>query len=88
MVISQNNCQHKTFLGDEQWGEVDGEKHREKRLPLNAKVFEKEVIFQEFDFETSDLEFEVSKSSIRKHTTSCDEGVFYFHYYLATSTTD
>ena len=39
-------------------------------------VFEKEVIFQEFDFETSDLEFEVSKSSIWKHTTSCDEGVF------------
>ena len=41
-------------------------------------VFEKEVIFHEFDFETSDLEFEVSKSSIWKHTTSCDKGVFSF----------
>ena len=27
-------------------------------------LFEKEVIFHEFDFETSDLEFEVSKPSI------------------------
>ena len=27
-------------------------------------VFAKEVFFHEFDFETSDLEFEVSKSSI------------------------
>jgi hypothetical protein len=51
-------------------------------------VFEKEVIFHEFDFETSDLEFKVSKSSIWKHTTSCDKGVFFFHYYLATSTTN
>ena len=41
-------------------------------------VFKKEVIFHEFDFETSDLEFEVSKSSIWKHTTSCDKGVFSF----------
>ena len=41
-------------------------------------VFEKEVIFHEFDFETSDLEFEVSKSSIWKHTTLCDKGVFSF----------
>ena len=41
-------------------------------------VFEREVIFYEFDFETSDLEFEVSKSSIWEHTTSCDNGVFSF----------
>ena len=41
-------------------------------------VFEKEVIFHEFDFETSDLEFEVSKSSIWKHQTSCDKGVSSF----------
>ena len=41
-------------------------------------VYEKEVIFQEFDFETSDLEFEVSKSSIWKHTTKCNKGVFSF----------
>ena len=46
-------------------------------------VFEKEVIFHEFDFETSKLEFEVSKSSIWKRTFFC-----FFHYYLATSTTD
>ena len=39
-------------------------------------VFEKEVIFHEFDFETSSLELEVSKSSIKKHTTLCDKGVF------------
>ena len=38
------------------------------------KVFEKEVICHEFDFKTSDLEFEVPKSSIWKHTTSCDHG--------------
>ena len=37
-----------------------------------------EVIFYEFDFETSDLEFEVVKSSIWKHETSCDNGVFSF----------
>ena len=42
-------------------------------------VLEKEVIFHKFDFETSDLEFEVSKASIRKHTTSCDKGVFSFN---------
>ena len=40
-------------------------------------VFEKEVIFHEFDFETSDLEFEVSKSSIWTHTISCDKGNFH-----------
>ena len=51
-------------------------------------VFEKEVIFHEFDFETSELDFEDSKSSIWKHTTSCDKGGFFFCYYLATSTTN
>ena len=78
MVISQNNCQYKTFLGDEQWGEVDGIKHREKRLPLNAKVFEKEVIFQEFDFETSDLELEVLNQPSKRTQL----------YYLASSMTE
>ena len=39
-------------------------------------VFEKEEIFHYFDFETSSLEFEVSKSSIWKHKTLCDKGVF------------
>ena len=42
----------------------------------SSVVFEKEVIFHEFDLETSDLEFDVSKSSIWKHTTLCDNGVF------------
>ena len=35
-----------------------------------------EVIFHEFDFETSVIELEVSKSNIWKHTTLCDNGVF------------
>ena len=39
-------------------------------------VFEKEGIFHVFDFETSELGFEVSKSSSWKHTTSCDKGIF------------
>ena len=40
-------------------------------------VFEKEVIFHELDFETSDLELEVSKSTILTHATSCDKGVLF-----------
>ena len=67
-----NNYWHKTLLGNELWGEVDGIKHCEL-------VLEKEVIFHEFDFETSSLELDVSKSSIWKHTTSCDKGVFSFN---------
>ena len=51
-------------------------------------VFEKEVNFHEFDFETSSLEFEVSKSSIWKPTAWCDKDVFFFHSYLATPTTN
>ena len=40
-------------------------KYCEKWLPSGSGVvFEKEVIFHEFDFKTSDLELEVSKSSI------------------------
>ena len=38
-------------------------------------VFEIEVIVHVFGFETSDLVLEVSKSSVRKHTTSCEKGV-------------
>ena len=61
----------------------NGERLRVKNIVRNGSlwsdiVFEKEVIFHEFDFETSNLEFEVSKSSIWKHTTSCDKGVFSF----------
>ena len=41
-------------------------------------VFEKEVIFHKFDFKTSELDFEVSKSSISEHTTLCDNCVFSF----------
>ena len=39
-------------------------------------VFEKEVIFHECGFETSELDFEVSKSSIWKRKTLCDKGIF------------
>ena len=39
-------------------------------------VFEKEVIFHKFGFKITDLEFVVSKSSIWKHTTLCNKGVF------------
>ena len=39
-------------------------------------VFAKEVFFHEFDFENSELDFEVSRSSIWKHTTSCDNVFF------------
>ena len=51
-------------------------------------VFEKEVNSHEFDFETSSLEFEVSKSSILKPTTSCDKDVFFFYSYIASPTTN
>ena len=43
----------------------------------SAIVFEKDVIFHEFDFKTSDLELKVSKSTIWTHTTSCDKGGFF-----------
>ena len=49
---------------------------------------EKIVNFQEFAFETSDLEFEILKSSIWKHTTSCDRPIelicffFFFDAYM------
>ena len=63
MVITQNNNQHKTILGDEYWRAVGSITHCEI-------VFEKEVIFHEFDFETSKL----------VHTTSWDKGVFPFNF--------
>ena len=44
----------------------------------NDVVFEKEIIFHELDFETLDLEFEVSKSSNWKNRTLCDSGFFSF----------
>ena len=43
----------------------------------SAIVFEKEVIFHEFDFENSDLEFEVSKSSIYESTQLRVTNVFF-----------
>ena len=55
-------------------------KHCEKR----NVVFEKEVIFHEFDFETSDLKCEALKSSIIKAHNFVWKGCFFFHYYLAT----
>ena len=42
------------------------------------KVFKKEVNFHKFDLKTSELDFEVSKFSIWKHTATCDKGVFSF----------
>ena len=47
------------------------------------EVSEKEVIYHEFDFETSDLEFEVSKSSIWNQKTLCDNVFFYFNVLLS-----
>ena len=41
---------------------------------LRKKIFLTEQF--EVDFETSEFDFEVSKPSIWKHTTSCDKGVF------------
>ena len=41
-------------------------------------ISRKKVIFHEFYFETSSLEFEVFKSSIWKPTTLSDKGVFSF----------
>ena len=48
-------------------------------------VLEKGVIFHEFDFETSTWSLKINHKA---HTTSCDEGVFFFHSYLATPKTD
>ena len=47
----------------------------------NYIVFEKEEIFHKFDFANSDLEFEVSKSTILTHTTSCE----YFFFFIIIS---
>ena len=44
----------------------------------NNVDIEEEAIFHEFDFKTSELDFEAPKSSIWKHTTSCGKGVFSF----------
>ena len=77
MVIAKNNYYHKTFL-DYSNGErlICSIKHCEKQLPLKWRSFRERSNFPHF--ETSDLEFEVSKSSIWKHTTSwCDKGVFF-----------
>ena len=46
--------------------------------PSEVIVFEKEEILHEFVFETLELDVEISKSIIWKHTTSCDKGVFSF----------
>ena len=46
------------------------------------------LVFHEFDFKTSESNFEVSKPSIWKHTTLCEKRVFFFHHYLANSTTN
>ena len=78
VVITQNNYLHKTWLGNELW-----ERLMVWNIVRNGSlwihvVFEQEVIFLEFDFETSELDLEVSKLIISKHTTLCDKGVFGF----------
>ena len=47
----------------------NGERLMRNSSLLSAIVFKKEVIFHEFDFETSDLELEVSKSTIYNFVT-------------------
>ena len=59
-------------------GEVDGINIVRNGSLWSTIVFEKEVTFHEFDFETSDLELDVSKSTILTHTTSSNKGVFFF----------
>ena len=54
-----------------------------------TKFSRKKVIVHEFDFDTSDLEFEVSiKHLLKAHNCVWQGCFFFFHYYLATSTTD
>ena len=78
MVITQNNYQHKTLLGYESWGEVDSIKHCGKRLPLKCRSFQERSNFPRIGFRDLRIRLEVGKTSIWKHTTSCDRGVFSF----------
>ena len=66
LVITQNNCEHKNLLGNNQW---------------RAVVSMWSIVRNKFYFETSELDFGVPKSSIWNHSTSCDNSVFSFHYY-------
>ena len=52
--------------------------------PSEVEQFEKEVMFHKFDFETSDLEFEIKHLKAHNFVR---QGCFFFHYYLATSMT-
>ena len=59
-------------------GKVDNIKHCEKRLPLKWRSFWERSNFTRIWFrDLRFIEFEVSKSSIWKHTTSSDKGVFF-----------
>ena len=51
-------------------------------------VLEKEVIFNEFDFVTLDLEFWGLEIKHLKAHNCVWKGCFFFHYYLATSKTN
>ena len=42
----------------------------------------------EFDFEASELDFEVLEIKHLKTHNLCNRGVFFYHYSLATSTTN
>ena len=60
-------------------GEVGGIKHYEKkRLPLKWRTFRERSNFPRIWFRDLRIDFEVPKSSIWKHTTSCDMNVFSF----------
>ena len=60
MVITQNNFNKKPLLGNELWGEVDTQyKTLLETAPSEVTLF----FFNEFDFETSELDFGVSKST-------------------------
>ena len=85
---SQKNYWRKTFLGDEWWGEVDGIKHCEKRLPLKCHSFGERsnfprIWFRDLRFRTWGLEI----NHLNAHSFVW-QGLFFFHYYLATSMTD
>ena len=55
---------------------------------LWSNIVFREVISLWIWFVTSEFDFEVSNSSIWKHTTLRDKGVFFFHYYLANLMTN
>ena len=67
LVITQNNYQHKTSLGNEWWGEVISIKHCEKRLPLKWRCIRERsnfprIWFRELKFRILGLEIKHLKA--------------------------